>query len=46
MPLWRDLHVAVLSAGGELDDASHAMLMGGESVAEFPEGVVLEVETN
>lgn len=45
VPLWRYFNLRVVGGGRVFDDAAHAVFVGGEGVAEFPEGVALEVES-
>ena len=45
MPLRRDVDFGEGCRGRVLYDAAHAVLMGVECVAEFPEGVALEVQS-
>lgn len=44
MPLGRDVQIAVVHGRGILDYSAHAILVGGEGVAEFPIGVALEIK--
>ena len=44
MPLRADLDLAVMCLARILHDASHSMLVRGQRVTEFPEGVALEIE--
>jgi hypothetical protein len=44
MPLRRDFDIAVVGGGRVLHNPTHAVLMRRKGVAEFPEGIALEVK--